>query len=81
MPLVVGMRARATHWTLGSLSTRRGRLVRDVVSTGVERAGRAEREVGVLKPGVLSGVNEGLMRDGGGSLSSESEGDCSCVRS
>ena len=34
-----------------------------------DRAGRALEDVGVVRPGVLGGVNAGLSREGGGNPS------------
>jgi hypothetical protein len=65
-PVVVGIRARTSHSTLGSCGSRSGRgvSVRTEVSTGMERGGRGCE--GVAPPGVAGGVKAGDIIEGGG---------------
>jgi hypothetical protein len=66
VPVVVGIRARTSHRTLGRLSTSRGAGSNDnEVSTGTLFASRSS--AGVLVPGVAGGVKAGLISAGGGS--------------
>jgi hypothetical protein len=66
-PVVVGMRARTSHSTMGSFSSSSGlgESVDKEVSTGMERGGARGCD-GVEKPGVAGGVNAGEMMEGGG---------------
>lgn len=67
-PVVVGMRARTSHSTIGSFSSSSGlgESMDREVSTGIERGGRRGCD-GVETPGVAGGVKAGDIIDGGGS--------------